>query len=108
MKNFTAEELKKVLTKMRNRENLSEEELEGLKKCVPLHLDKENAEKMSKLVSEIRAGKRPPMTPEERAALHKKNIELTIKNMQNTLPNVSEQEFQQILLMCESLRQQIR
>ncbi len=108
MKHFTADELKDVLTKLRNREKVSAEELETLKRYVPLHLDQASAERMSKIVDEIRSGKRPPMTPEERAELHQENINITIKNMVETLPTMSDDEFAQVISMCETLRAQIR
>ncbi|MBO8138250.1 MAG: hypothetical protein H0Z40_08965 [Desulfotomaculum sp.] len=107
MKHFTAEELRNILSRLRKKEQVNEEELEILKFYIPLHLSKDNAEKMAQLVAEIRDGKRPPLSRKEQAEMHKQNIKESLDNLVNTLPTMDDKQFEEICSMCETLRRQI-
>ncbi|MCL5781627.1 MAG: hypothetical protein M1119_12245 [Firmicutes bacterium] len=45
-----------------------------------MQLGEESAKKMMELVNEIREGKRPPLTDEERLELNQKNMEESLIN----------------------------
>jgi uncharacterized membrane protein YgaE (UPF0421/DUF939 family) len=107
MKHFTTQELVDVLTKIRNRSELTSEEAETLKMYIPLHLNSEQAEEMSKLVEDIRSGKREPLSQEERALLHQKNMEHTLINIMQQIPQMNDVQFTETCNMCEVLRLQI-
>ncbi|MBM7854093.1 hypothetical protein JOC37_000465 [Desulfohalotomaculum tongense] len=107
MRHFTADELKNVFNKLRNRDSVTEEELEILKMYIPLHLSQERAEEMAKLVEAIREGKRAPLTKDERIEMHKKNMKQSLDNLVASLPGMDDKEFEEALRMCETLRRQM-
>lgn len=107
MKHFTAKELKNVLLKIRAGEHMTPEEAETLKMYIPLQLSKEQATEMAKMIEKIRTGKQAPLTPEEQAELHQKNMQQSLKNFIEQLPQTSDVQFVEVCNMCEKLRLQI-
>ncbi|MTI79600.1 MAG: hypothetical protein FH758_01770 [Firmicutes bacterium] len=107
MQHFTADELKDVLNKLRNKEKVDNKELDRLKMYIPLHLTKEHAEEMAKMVEEIREGKRQPLSKEERAEMHQKNMAESLDNIVEALPKMDEKQYTEACTMCETLRRQV-
>lgn len=104
MKHLTASELREVLVKIRNKEMVNKEDLEALKRYIPMHLSKEVGDKMSKLMEDIRTGKRPPMSDEERLVLHNENLEHSLVNVVKSIPEMNDEQFEEVCNMCETLR----
>ncbi|WP_031514644.1 hypothetical protein [Desulfofalx alkaliphila] len=107
MKHFSSDELRDVLTRVRNKEQVTADELDTLKKYIPMHLDKETADKMAKLMEDIRSGKRPPMSDEERSEMLRNNIDQSLKNVVNSIPQMTDEQFEETCNMCEILRRQM-
>ncbi|MEG6615608.1 hypothetical protein V6C27_04100 [Peptococcaceae bacterium 1198_IL3148] len=107
MKHFTAEELVAVLTKIRRGVALTANESETLKLYLPLHLNSDRADKMAKLVEDIRNGKREPLSKKERIMMHQENMEQTLNNIIKQIPQMNDEQFTETCNMCEMLRSQI-
>lgn len=103
MPHLSSEGLRELLTKAR-KEELSPEEKELLKSVIPMQLGEENAKKMMILVNEIRDGKRPPLSEEERIEMNKRNMEETLVNFLAKLTTATDEELQSALEMCERIR----
>ena len=113
MPHLSQEGLQELLTKAREavRANnqippasLNLEEQELLKTVIPMQLGEENAKKMMLLVTEIREGKRPPLSDEERLEMNQKNMEETLINFLTKLTTATDEEMNSVLEMCECIR----
>ncbi|MEW6066015.1 hypothetical protein P378_14155 [Desulforamulus profundi] len=113
MSHLTKEGLADLLAKVKEdiqKENqippacLSKEEQELLKMYIPMQLGEESAKKMTELVNEIREGKRPPLTDEERLELNQKNMEESLINFLTKLSTAGDDEVETIREMCECIR----
>lgn len=83
---------------------LSIEEQEQLKMYIPMQLGEESAKRMMSLVTDIREGKRAPMSEEDRAALNKKNMDESLINFLTKLASATEDELAAVYEMCETIR----
>ncbi|GAB6179954.1 hypothetical protein JCM14036_12730 [Desulfotomaculum defluvii] len=83
---------------------LSMEDQEQLKMVIPMQLGEESAKKMMTIVNEIREGKRPPLSEQERISLNQKNMTESLTNFLIKLSTVNEEELAVIIEMCEAIR----
>ncbi|ABO51088.1 hypothetical protein Dred_2578 [Desulforamulus reducens MI-1] len=83
---------------------LGKEEQELLKMVIPMQLGEESASKMMVLVNEIREGKRPPLTEQDRIKLNQQNMEESLINFLTKLSTANEEELATALEMCETIR----
>ncbi|SHE51615.1 hypothetical protein [Desulforamulus putei] len=84
--------------------SLSKEEQELLKMYIPMQLGEESAKKMMELLNEIREGKRPPLSEQERIELNQKNMEESLINFLSKLSTANQDELEAIHEMCERIR----
>lgn len=105
MTHLTQEELKNLIDKARsNASSLSQEEQETIKLYIPMQLGEESAKKMMSLVTEIREGKRAPLSEEDRIALNQKNMEESLHNFLANLAKANDEELDSMYEMCETIR----
>lgn len=113
MAHLTKEGLKELIYRVKEdirRENqippssLTKEEQELLKMYIPMQLGEENAKKMMLLVSEIREGKRAPLSEQERVEMNTRNMEESLINFLTRLSSATDEEVATAYEMCETIR----
>ncbi|AEF93551.1 hypothetical protein Desca_0666 [Desulfotomaculum nigrificans CO-1-SRB] len=112
MPHLTEDELLALLTRLRKEipsqeqplSLLTPEEQELLKMYIPMQLSEESAKRMMKVVTEVREGKRPPLTDEEKLALNRQSMDESLVNFLVQLGKSTDEEFEGIVEMCKRLR----
>lgn len=95
---------KLLIEKMDPTTVLSPKEQELLKMYIPMQLGEESAKRMMLVVSEIRDGKRQPLSEQERIELNLKNMQESLNNFLSKFSSATDEEMDSIYDMCERIR----
>lgn len=84
--------------------SLTKEAMDLLKMYIPMQLGEESSKKMMEMVNDIREGKRPPLSEQDRFELNQRNMDESLINILTKLSSANDDEVDALIEMCECIR----